>query len=129
MIKINFCLHQIRCILYILCLTSIIGCNTNKRESLTITDVTKKQSFTLRANPNDKHVWSVYLNITSELNGRAKIYSGYDTVKPFYSYDIPAGKVNTEKHSDWYSNKLILTFEPVDCTSGAINIEYEFGSD
>jgi len=98
-------------------------------EPVIINNVGSKQTFTLKADPEDKHVWSIYLKITGELNGKAIIYTGYDTVKTFYKFEIPPGKVNMEKHTDWYDKECILTYQPIDCTSGSLKIEYEFGSD
>lgn len=103
--------------------------NSYTLEPVTINNAAAKQTFTLKADPKDKHVWSMYLKITGELNGKAVIYSGYDTVKTMYWFEIPKGKVDMEKHTDWYEKEFILTYEPIDCTEGNLKIEYDFGSD
>jgi len=103
--------------------------NPYKIEPVTINNVAAKQTFTFKADPQDKHVWSMHLKIMGELNGRAKIYMGYDSIKTSYSFEIPAGKINMEKHTDWYEKECILTYELIDCTAGNLKIECEFGSD
>lgn len=103
--------------------------NSYKTEPEIINNVASKQTSVLKADPEDKHVWSMYLKIMGELNGKAIIYTGYDTVKAFYKFEIPAGKVNLEKHTDWYDKECILTYQPIDCTKGSLKIDYEFGSD
>lgn len=104
--------------------------NSYKTEPVTINNAAAKQTFTFKADPQDKHVWSMHLKITGELNGKAKIYMGYtNSDKSSYQFEIPAGKINMEKHTDWYEKECTLTYEPIDCTQGNIKIECEFGSD
>ncbi len=103
--------------------------NSYKTEPVVINNIAAKQTFTFKADPKDKHVWSMHFKITGELNGKAVIYTGYDTVKTMYKFEIPKGKVNMEKHTDWYEKECILTYEPIDCTQGNLKIECEFGSD
>jgi hypothetical protein len=72
----------------------------------------------------------MHLKITGELNGKARIYIGYNNGgKSSYQFEIPQGKINMEKHTDWYEKECILTYEPIDCTQGNLKIECEFGSD
>lgn len=115
----------------ILFMLNIASCRINSytNTSVEITNVKEKQSFTISANPKHKHVWSVHLKITGELNGKAVIYTGYQNDKSSYKFEIPSGKIDMEKHSDWYATDCIITFEPVDCSNGNLKIEYSFGSD
>lgn len=106
-----------------------LSLNSYTHEAVAISNVQTKQNFTLQSNPKHKNVWNIHLKITGELNGKAKIYLGYNNGKVMYEFEIPKGKVDMEKYSDWYDKECIVTYEPVDCTEGSIKIEYDFGSD
>jgi len=93
-----------------------------------ITDVTKKKLITLVKDERQGSVFAINILITGHIDGAAMIRRYYEnSEKPFENiYEIKKGRVRLKIGGDWYSDKCLIEYEPIDVTSGKLQIKYKF---
>ncbi len=109
-------------LLFPLAITACVKYN----QSLTFTNVQKKQIIELKTKTKDELVHGISIKVTGHIEGEAKIIlmSGG---KPYRTEAI-TGKVKVRWDGDWYSDTAEIHYEPTNVKSGELLFEYFFAT-
>lgn len=103
------------CLLF--CLIAATGCE--RSGTLKVGDVTKPQSFTVKARSSSPTGITIQAN--ARLNGTAYVYiHNYDKVA------VSGTTVDAGIYHDWFQQDCTIHFEPGTATSGSLEISYAF---
>jgi hypothetical protein len=89
-------------------------------QRLVITDVNKPQVIMLHALPGQKHINSLGIRGTVNINGKARVMCMTS------EYVNISGKSRFNQGGEWYTTTAELSYEPLNVQSGTIVIEYSF---
>ena len=99
------------------CLIAATGCE--RSGTLNVGDVTKPQSFTVKARSSSPTGITIQAN--ARLNGTAYVYvHEYDKVV------VSGTTVDPGIYHDWFQQDCTIYFEPGTATSGSLEISYAF---
>lgn len=96
-----------------------------KGKVIEVQDVTREQVIVLESGSAPGAVHGIRINITGHLEGSATIQRAYES-KPMYDPKLISGNVRVKWGGDWYGDKCLLIYKPVDVTGGHLKIEYDF---
>ena len=87
-----------------------------------IADITKKELITLTKDEREHNVVSRHILILGHIDGSAIIrtYGANQVIEEI------KGKVRLRIGGDWYQDKCLIEYEPIDVTSGELRIKYRF---
>lgn len=98
-------------------------------EAVTIDDVTSQQGILLAKDGVDAaHIISLKVNVRGDLDGATVIEKVYTENDSNYKdvYKTSPGKISIGMGGEWYSNKCLLRYKPIDVNSGNLSVRYEF---
>ena len=99
-----------------------------KSKITTIDNVTKETTVLLLSDEDkQKSVCSLQVYISGYIDGAATI-SIYEDEHNEHEYQIPNGKVCIKRGGDWYNNKCLIKYTPINVNSGHLKIRYYFGT-
>jgi len=92
---------------------------------LRLEKVDQKQIITLTKHHTQQGVYGIDILITGYLKGSATIQRAYED-KKMYAPSTVSGIVFLRFGGDWYNDKCLLIYEPINVKSGNLQIKYNF---
>jgi len=112
-------------IILILAAIFYIRSSSFQGQTIQVKDVTQKQILTLVEKDRPQYVHGISILITGYIDGTATIQQAYEN-KEMYGPSTIAGKVNLRLGGDWYGDKCLITYQPLNVKSGKLQIKYDF---
>jgi len=114
-------IYSVLSFLIVLCSSSCL----EKTMSFEIKNVSKKQNILLENNKKLKFVSGIEIVVKGYLDSDATIIQS-DGENDNYKYKLAKGQVEQKITGDWYSDKCLLKYDPLNAKKGKLIITYEF---
>ena len=90
-----------------------------------IDDVSQKTTVLLSKDSEQEHIDAIEILITGNIDRSATIHP-HNGGGEYPTYHIKSGRIRLRIFGDWYSDKCLLEYEPVNVSLGNLKIRYRF---